>query len=336
MINIGVIGVGYWGPNLIRNFVANQKTNVKMCCDVKKERLNYVESLYPAIKTTETSADIIKDADIDLICICTPVFSHFELAKAALEADKHVLIEKPMTASGTESEELINLAEQKGLRIFVDHTFIFTGAVRKIKELIDKKELGDLYYFDSTRVNLGLFQHDVNVLWDLAPHDISIMHYLLNKDPECVVATGADHLGSGIENVAYLTVYFPENMIAHINTNWLSPVKIRQTLIAGKKKMIVWDDNQPSEKVRVYDKGIEVVNTADEVYDMLIQYRTGDMFCPKIDATEALGVEINEIVATLENNQPSKADGKAGWMVVRILEAAQESIKNRGQEIMVL
>ncbi len=335
MINVGVIGVGYWGPNLIRNFMANPATDVKMCSDLKKERLTYIESLYPAIKTTRKGEDIIKCSEIDLVTICTPVFSHYELARKALEAGKHVLIEKPMTASAAESEELINLAEQKGLRIFVDHTFIFTGAVRKIKELIDKGELGDLYYFDSTRVNLGLFQHDVNVLWDLAPHDISIMHYLLKEDPECVVATGADHLGSGIESVAYLTVFFPNNMIAHINTNWLSPVKIRQTLIAGKKKMIVWDDNQPSEKVRVYDKGIEVVNTADEVYKMLIQYRTGDMFCPKIEGAEALGVEVNEIVDALENNNPSKADGKAGWMVVKILEAAQESIKNRGREVRI-
>jgi predicted dehydrogenase len=335
MLRVGVVGVGYWGPNLIRNFVANPGTEMKMCCDLRRERLDHIKSLYPAIQVTDNCQEILQSPDLDLVVICTPVFTHYELAKKALEAGKHVLIEKPMTSTSAEGEELLNIAEQKGLHIFVDHTFIFTGAVGKIKDLVTTGELGDLYYFDSTRVNLGLFQHDVNVLWDLAPHDISIMHYVLNQDPEAVVATGADHLGSGIENVAYLTVYFPNNLLAHINTNWLSPVKIRQTLIAGSKKMVVWDDNQPSEKVRVYDKGIEVIKTADEVYDMLIQYRTGDMFCPKIDSTEALGAEVNHIIDCLGNNHQSVISGEAGLMVVKILEAAQESIKSRGKEIKI-
>jgi predicted dehydrogenase len=335
MLKVGVIGVGYWGPNLIRNFIANPDTEMKMCCDLRRERLDYITSLYPTIQVTENCKEIVESPEIDIIAICTPVFTHYEIAKKALKAGKHVLIEKPMTSTSAEGEELLEIAEKKGLQIFVDHTFVFTGAVRKIKDLIQNDEIGDLYYFDSTRVNLGLFQHDVNVLWDLAPHDISIMHFLLNQDPEAVVATGADHLGGGIENVAYLTVYFPNNLLAHINTNWLSPVKIRQTLIAGSKKMVVWDDNQPSEKVRVYDKGIEVIKTADEVYDMLIQYRTGDMFCPKIDATEALGAEVNHIVGCLGNNHQSIISGEAGLMVVKILEAAQESIKNRGKEIKI-
>jgi predicted dehydrogenase len=263
------------------------------------------------------------------------VDTHFDLARAALESGKHVLIEKPMTSSAAQAEDLVNLAAKKGKRIFVDHTFVFTGSVRKIKELIQQGEVGDLYYFDSVRVNLGLFQHDVNVLWDLAPHDISIMHYLLATKPESVVATGADHFKSGLEDVAYLTVYFPNHLIAHIHTNWLSPVKIRDTLIAGSKKMVVWDDNQPSEKVRIYDKGVEVIQTADQVYNMLIQYRTGDMYCPKIDGREALAVEIDQIVDCVKNNKPSIADGSAGWMVVKILESAQESIKNRGKEIKI-
>jgi predicted dehydrogenase len=335
MINVSVIGVGYWGPNLIRNFVANPKTNIEVCCDLKEERLNAIRKIYPSLNITTDFEEIINNPKVDLIAICTPVFTHYEVAKAALTAGKHVLIEKPMTSTSQQAEDLLNIAEKKGLRIFVDHTFVYTGAVRKIKELIKSNEIGDLYYFDSVRVNLGLFQHDVNVIWDLAPHDISIMYYLLEKEPESVIATGADHLGHGIENVAYLTVHYPNNLLAHINTNWLSPVKIRQTLIAGTKKMIVWDDNQPSEKVRVYDKGIEVINTADEVYNMLIQYRTGDMFCPKISAAEALGVEIDHIVECLTANTPSIADGKAGLMVVKILEAAQESIKNRGKEVKI-
>jgi predicted dehydrogenase len=335
MIEVGVVGVGYWGPNIIRNFVSNKKTQINTCCDLNQDRLDSISSIYPSLKTTKDHNDIINNPEIDLVAVCTPVFSHYEIAKLALEAGKHVLIEKPMTSTSAQSEELVNLAEQKGLQIFVDHTFVFTGAVKKIKEVVQSGELGEIYYFDSVRVNLGLFQHDVNVVWDLAPHDISIMHFLLDEYPESVVATGADHTGSGLEDVAYLTVYYPNNLIAHIHTNWLSPVKIRETLIAGSKKMIVWDDNTPSEKVRIYDKGIDVIKTADQVYNMLIQYRTGDMFCPRIDGAEALGAEVDHIVECIEQNKPGIADGKAGWMVVKILEAAQESIKNRGKEVKI-
>lgn len=335
MINVSVIGVGYWGPNLIRNFVANPNTQIDTCSDLKQDRLNFIRSRYPSLEVSKDYREVINNPKIDLVAICTPVFSHYEIARAALEAGKHVLIEKPMTYTSEEAEELLNLAEQKRLKIFVDHTFVYTGAVKKIKELIQNDELGDLYYFDSVRVNLGLFQHDVNVIWDLAPHDISIMHYLLNAYPESVVATGAAHVGNGLEDVAYMTVYYPGNVIAHIHTNWLSPVKIRQTLIAGSKKMVVWDDNQPSEKIRIYDKGIEVMQSEDQIYNTLIQYRTGDMHCPKIEGTEALTVEVNHIVDCIQNDRPAMADGKSGWMVVRILEAAQESLKHRGKEIKI-
>jgi len=335
MINVSVIGVGYWGPNLIRNFVSNPHTHIAKCSDLKEERLKYIRNIYPSLETTTDYKKVINDPGIDLIAICTPVFSHYEIAKAALEAGKHVLIEKPMTSTSQQGEDLLNIAKQKNLRVFVDHTFLFTGAVQKIKELIDTGEVGTLMYFDSVRVNLGLFQHDVNVIWDLAPHDISIMHYLLEGKPECVVATGADHLGDGLEDVAYLTVYYSDSLIAHIHTNWLSPVKIRQTLIAGDKKMVVWDDNQPSEKVRIYDKGIEVIKTDDEIYKTLIQYRTGDMYCPKLNNVEALNAEVDHLVDCLENNKPSIIDGEAGQMVVRILEASEKSIKLRGKEIPV-
>jgi len=335
MIKVAVVGVGYWGPNLIRNFVANPHTQIDWVVDRKQERLDFIRKIYPSLKTEKDYKEILKIPEIDLVAISTPVFTHYEIAKAALEAGKHVLIEKPMTSNVKEAEELVNLAEKKQLKLFVDHTFVFTGAVRKIKELIRSGEVGDLYYFDSVRVNLGLFQHDVNVIWDLAPHDISIMHYLLEQYPDSVVATGADHLGNGLEDVAYMTVYYPNNLIAHIHTNWLSPVKIRQTLIAGSKKMIVWDDNQPSEKVRVYDKGIKVIKTPDQIYHTLIQYRTGDMYCPKIDTTEALATETQHIVDCLENNAQPLVDGEAGLMVVRILEAAQKSIKQRGKEIKI-
>ncbi|MGD9489719.1 MAG: Gfo/Idh/MocA family protein [Calditrichaceae bacterium] len=335
MIHVGVIGVGYWGPNIIRNFHANRRSQIDVCCDFRDERLNFIKTTYPFLHTTKDYKEVINDPKIDLVAICTPVFSHYELAKAVLESGKHVLIEKPMTSNTKQAEHLIEIAAKKGLHIFVDHTFVYTGAVRKIKDLINSGELGELYYFDSVRVNLGLLQHDVNVLWDLAPHDISIMNHLLDKKPQAIVATGADHFGKGFEDVAYLTVYFPDNLIAHIHTNWLSPVKIRHTLIAGSKKMVVWDDNKPSEKVLVYDKGVDVVHSDDQVYDMLVQYRTGDMYCPKIDSTEALASEVNQIIDCLEENRNGFADGQAGLRVVEILEAAQKSIKNMGKEISI-
>ncbi len=318
MIKVSVVGVGYWGPNLIRNFVSNPHTHIEMVCDVKPERLEYITRLYPSLKTTTDYRDLVSRPDVDLVAICTPVFTHYEIARAVLNAGKHVLIEKPMTSTAAQAEELVNLAEKKRRKLFVDHTFIFTGAVRKIKELLQSGQIGELYYFDSVRINLGLFQHDVNVIWDLAPHDISIMHFLLNRQPESVVATGADHLGNGLEDVAYMTVYYPDNLIAHIHTNWLSPVKIRQTLIAGSKKMIVWDDNQPSEKVRVYDKGIEVIQTTDQIYNTLIQYRTGDMYCPKIDTTEALATETRHIVDCLKDGKTPRVDGNADLKGVKM------------------
>ena len=333
MTNLGVIGVGYWGPNIIRNAYASKRFTVKSCADKKDDRLKYISSIYPAIQTTRDYKEIIHDPDIDAVAICTPVFSHYEIALAALKAGKHILIEKPMTSTAAQAEELINLAEQKNLTILVDHTFLFTGAVGKIKELVENKEIGDIYYFDSVRVNLGLFQHDVNVVWDLAPHDISIMDHVINRQAESITATGSDHLGNGLEDVAYVTVFYPDNIIGHIHVNWLSPVKIRQTQISGTKKMIVWDDNSPSEKVKVYDKGIEVIKTTDQIYDTLIQYRTGDMHCPKIPQTEALALEIDHFADCIEKGVQPISDGKSGWRVVQMLENADKSIKNRGKEI---
>lgn len=333
MINVGVIGVGYWGPNIIRNMIANKRLNVRVCSDLKQARLDHISSFYPSLKTTTDYKDIVNDTSIDAVAICTPVFSHHEIAKAALQAGKHILIEKPMTSTSAQAEELLNLAEKKKVSILVDHTFLFTGAVRKIKEIINDGELGDLYYFDSVRVNLGLFQHDINVVWDLAPHDISIMDHVIGRKAESIVATGSDHLGNGLEDVAYVTVYYPDNIIAHIHVNWLSPVKVRQTLIGGTKKMIVWDDNSPSEKIKVYDKGIEVVQTTDQIYDTLIQYRTGDMYCPKIPQTEALALEMDHFADCIEKGTRPVSDGHAGLRVVQILESSEKSIKNRGMEI---
>jgi predicted dehydrogenase len=333
MLNIGVIGVGYWGPNIIRNFDSCNQTNMAIASDLKPERLGFIQKKHPALKTTADYRQIINDPAIDAIAICTPVFSHYELAKEALLAGKHVFLEKPMTSTSQQAEELVNLAAQKKLTLMLDHTFIYTGAVQLIKKLLDSGEIGDIYYFDSVRINLGLFQHDVNVIWDLAPHDISIMDHLLQAKPESVVATGADHVGKGLEDVAYLTVYFPNNVIAHIHANWLSPVKIRQTLIAGTKKMIVWDDNLPNDKIKIYDSGISVNRSKDEIYDTLIQYRTGDMWAPKVPLTEALSLEVNHFADCIQTGKKPVTDGVAGWNVVRILEASEKSIKAHGKEI---
>ncbi len=333
MIQIGVIGVGYWGPNIIRNIMMNKRMNVKTCADIKEERLDFIQSIYPSIRPTKNYHEIIQDPSIDAVAICLPVELHYEVAKAALKAGKHVLIEKPMTANSWQAYDIINLAEQKNLIILVDHTFLFKGAVRKIVEIVNSNEIGNLYYFDSVRVNLGLFQHDVNVVWDLAPHDISIMDHVINRKAESVVATGADHIGNGLEDVAYVTVYYPDNIIGHIHVNWLSPVKIRQTLIGGTRKMIVWDDNSPSENIKVYDKGIEVIQTPDQIYNTLIQYRTGDMYCPKVDQTEALAVEMEHFADCIEKKCKPISDGYSGLRVVKMLEAAEKSIKNRGKEI---
>lgn len=333
MINTAVIGVGYWGPNWVRNFAAHPEIDIKMVCDRQKERLAKIHPLYPYVTLTQDLNDVVTDGSIELVAICTPVHTHFEIASQCIRAGKHVLIEKPMTASVQEAEELLELAEKHGVHIFVDHTFIFTGAVRKIKTLLAAGEIGDLYYLDSVRVNLGLFQHDVNVIWDLAPHDVSVLNHLIPSQPEGVITTGADHLGDGKADMAYITLFYPSNLIAHIHVNWLSPVKIRQMLVAGSKKMVVWDDNQPSEKIRVYDKGIEVIRTPDDIYHTLIQYRTGDMYAPKIDTTEALSVETQHVVDVLKGNAKPLVDGRRGLDVVRILEAAQASLHQRGKEI---
>jgi predicted dehydrogenase len=332
MINIGVIGYGYWGPNMVRNFYANREAKVVQVCDVNKERLALVESGYPTIKTTTDFKELVKDPEIDAVVIATPVSYHFPTAKEALENGKHVLLEKPMTSTVEESEKLIELAGKKKKILMVDHTFLYTGAVRKMKELVQSGELGELYYFDSVRVNLGLFQHDVNVVWDLAPHDFSIMDFLLQKDPEMVSAVGVCHLGD-LENIAYVTVQYPGNLLGHIHVNWLAPVKVRTTLIGGTKKMIVYDDNQPSEKIKIYDKGVSYSEKKEDVYQMLVQYRSGDMLAPKLEPTEALKLVSKEFTDSINKNRKPLTDGVAGLRVVKLLESANESIKQKGKVI---
>jgi predicted dehydrogenase len=331
MLKVGVIGYGYWGPNIVRNFHRPDRSCVSLICDRSQDMLRRAAQAYPSIPTTTDPCDILKSTDIDAVAVVTPVWTHYELAKRALENGKHIFVEKPFTANTEQAEELINLAEQKGLKIMVDHTFLFTGAVRKIRQLVDDKVLGDLYYYDSTRVNLGLFQHDVNVIWDLAPHDLSIMNYLIPSKPEAVVATGQSHL-NGHEDVAYITIYFPGSVIAHVNVNWLSPVKVRTTLIGGEKKMLVWNDLEADEKIKVYDKGVDI-KSREGVYNLLVSYRSGDMWSPQVEQTEALRLELEHWVDCIENNKTPISDGHSGYQVVQVLEAAEKSVKNRGELI---
>jgi len=289
------------------------------------------EKAYPGINVTPDACDVISSAEIDAVAIVTPVWTHYELTKAALENGKHVFVEKPFTSNASQGEELINLAQQKNLKIMVDHTFLFTGAVKKILELLEEGTLGKLYYYDSTRVNLGLFQHDINVLWDLAPHDLSIMDYLIKGSPEAIVATGQKHL-NGYEDVAFMTLYFPEKVIAHINVNWLSPVKVRTTLIGGEKRMLVWNDLDADEKIKVYDKGVNITNR-EGLYELLVSYRSGDMWAPQLEQVEALRQELSYFVDCISSGQTPFNDGCAGLRVVKMLEAASESLSKRGSLI---
>src|SRR5438477_1674364 len=291
MIRVGVLGYGYWGPNIVRNFHAHEQSEVVLVCDKSLKAGERLRKAYPGIPFTADENEILHSTKIDAVCVITPVASHYSLAKRALENGKHIFVEKPFTCNSAQAEELVELADRKNLKIMVDHTFLFTGAVKKIRQMVDDGELGDLYYYDSLRVNLGLFQHDVNVIWDLAPHDLSIMDYLIQAEPEAIVATGEKHL-NGVEDVAHRTVYFPKNIIAHINVRWLSPVKIRTTLIGGQKKMVVWNDLVADEKVRVYDKGVQISN-GEGIRDLLVSYRSGDMWAPQIEQTEALRVELS-------------------------------------------
>lgn len=332
MLRVGVVGYGYWGPNIVRNFNTTGKSRVVAVSDLRGDVLGKVEQNFPGVRTTKNCDELINATDVDAVAVVTPVFTHFAIAKKALEAGKHVFVEKPFTYTVAEAEELINLAAQKNLKIMVDHTFLFTGAVRKMKSLVEDGTLGKIYYFDSVRVNLGLFQHDVNVIWDLAPHDLAIMSYVLNEKPQAVVATGEAHVNPGMEDVAYMTIYFTDKVIGHVNVNWLSPVKVRTTLIGGQKKMLVWNDLEPDEKIKIYDKGVEVKNR-NGVYDLLVSYRSGDMWAPKVEQTEALKLEAQYFIDCIGNGHNPINDGAAGLQVVRMLEAAERSIKNRGEMV---
>jgi len=328
MMKFGVIGFGYWGPNVVRNLTTLEGTQLVAIAEISPAARLRAEKAYPAIKVTADAFELISSTEIDSIAVITPVWTHYNLAKAALENGKHVFVEKPFTSNSAQAEELIELARRKHLTIMVDHTFLFTSAVGKISQLVDEDILGKLYYYDSTRVNLGLFQHDINVLWDLAPHDLSIMDHLIKTSPEAVVATGQSHL-NGHEDVAYMTIYFPEKVIAHLNVNWLSPVKVRTTLIGGEKRMVVWNDLEADEKIKVYDRGVDVTNR-EGVYELLVNYRSGDMWSPQLEQAEALRKELAYFVDCVSTGQKPLNDGCAGLRVVKMLEAATQSLSQRG------
>lgn len=327
-VNFGVIGYGYWGPNIVRNLDNLDGSRVAAIAEISPAARARAQKAYPHAKITADAMEVITSTEIDAIAVVSPVWTHYELAKAALMNGKHVFVEKPFTSNTAQGEELIELAAKKNLTVMVDHTFLFTGAVKKISQLLDEGTLGQLYYYDSTRVNLGLFQHDINVLWDLAPHDLSIMDYLIKASPEAVVATGQGHL-NGHEDVAYMTIYFPDKVIAHINVNWLSPVKVRTTLIGGEKRMLVWNDLEADEKVKIYDKGVDITNR-EGVYELLVSYRSGDMWAPQVEQVEALRKEMTYFVDCIDKGKTPFNDGCAGLRVVKMLEAASESLGKRG------
>jgi predicted dehydrogenase len=334
MIGIGVIGYGYWGPNLVRNFNELVDARVVAVADMRPERLALVRRLYPSIHATTDPQDLYGDSQIHAIAIATPVSTHFDLAMRALHAGKHVLITKPLAANSEQVCRLLDEAERRNLVLMVDHTFVYTGAVRRIQELVAGDSVGQIYYYDSVRVNLGLFQSDVNVLWDLAVHDLSILDYVLPYQPYAVAATGMSHIAGQPENIAYLTLFFEQQVIAHIHVNWLSPVKVRRTLLGGSRRMIVYDDLEPSEKIKVYDKGVSVDGNGHEnIYEMLVGYRTGDMWAPQLDTTEALKTEARHFLDSIRDYTAVMTDGQSGLRVVRILEAATQSLLQRGRPV---
>jgi predicted dehydrogenase len=326
-MKIAVVGLGYWGPNLVRNFSASTRVSEVLCHDLDTERVQHLIRKFPNVQAVGSYEAVLK-SDCDAVVIATPISKHYELAKNALVHGKHVFVEKPLTASVRETEDLLRTAEANKLVLMVDHTFVYAGAVRKMKEIVERGEIGDIYYFDSVRVNLGLFQHDVNVLWDLAPHDLSIMDFMLSEKPVAVSAFAMNHYNH-MEDMAYLAVHFPGKLIAHLHVNWLAPVKIRRILIGGSKRMIVYDDMEPSEKVKVYDTGVKVISR-EGIYRTLVEYRTGDMFAPKLDHSEALSIVVADFLRAIETGEDPVADGNAGLRVVRILEAAEKSVKSGG------
>ena len=335
MIKIGVIGYGYWGPNLVRTFAEAQLGTVVAVSDLDPKKLATVNKRYPAVKTTNDFQDLLRDPEIDAVAIATPVSTHFEFGMAALKAGKHVWLEKPMTETSLQARKLCDEAAKRNLTVFVDHTFVYTGAVRKMGDVIKSGDLGRVYYYDSIRVNLGLFQRDVNVISDLAVHDFSILDYLLGEHPVAISASGINHFPGTPENLAYITLFYDSGTIAHVNVSWLAPVKVRQILLGGSKKMITYDDLEPSEKVKIYDKGISFTEDPKQIHEMRVGYRTGDMMAPKLDGTEALRLAGDHFIDCIINKKTPQTDGSLGLRVVELIEAATSSMRGRGETVYI-
>ena len=335
MINIGVIGYGYWGPNLARNFSETEGAVLAAVADLDKKKLDSVARRYPGVRTTTYFQDLLEDPSIDAIAIATPVSSHFELGMAALKARKHVWLEKPMAETSLQARKLVDEAERRERILIVDHTFIYTAAVRKMGEIIIQDGFGRIYYYDSTRINLGLFQRDVSVIFDLAVHDFSILEYLLDEHPVAISASGTNHFPGTPENLAYVTLFYESGTIAHVNVSWLAPVKVRQILVGGSKKMISYDDLEPSEKIKVYDKGVSFTDNPQQILEMRVGYRTGDMWAPRLDSTEALRVECEHFVDCIENHKAPDTGGHLGLRVVELIEAATSSMRGRGETVYI-
>jgi predicted dehydrogenase len=333
VINIGVVGYGYWGPNLVRNFAETPGMRLVAVCDLDSKKLEVVRKRFPAVKTTASYQELLDDPEIHAIAIATPVSAHFGLGLAALRAGKHLWIEKPMTETSEQARQLVEEADKRGLVLLVDHTFIYTGAVRKIGEIIKGGDLGEALYYDSTRINLGLFQRDVSVISDLAVHDFAILDFLLGEHPAAVSASGINHFPGTPENLAYITMFYDSGVIAHLNVSWLAPVKVRSILIGGSKKMIAYDDLEPSEKVKVYDKGVTFTDDPVQIQEMRVGYRTGDMWAPKLIGTEALRVEGEHFVDCIKNGKTPQTDGKLGLRVVELIEACTASMRGRGEVV---
>ncbi|HOX21879.1 MAG TPA: Gfo/Idh/MocA family oxidoreductase [Elusimicrobiales bacterium] len=332
MVNVGVIGYGYWGPNLVRNFSRVPGATLSKIADLYPKRRDLAQKLYPQVRMVAEAGEVINDPLIDCVVLATPILTHYQLAKKALLAGKHVLVEKSLTASYKEAQELQELAQKKKLVLMVDHTFLYSSAVHRIKKMVDSGELGRIQYLDSTRINLGKIKNDISVIWDLMAHDAAITAYLVGEKPISVNATGISHTRYQADNIAYLTLKYRSGLIAHFTSSWISPVKVRTMLIGGDKKMIVYDDVEPTEKIKVYDSGY-VIHDSEEKDKVMVQYRTGDIYVPSIDPTEALFTMAQDFVGSIVKGKQPVSCGKMGVEVVRVLEAAIKSARSGGKEI---
>jgi len=328
-VKVGVLGAGYWGPKLIRNFQEIPDADMSIVCDLRQDRLDHIKELYPSTRVTTDYREVL-ESDVEAVAIATPILTHHRVARDALLAGKHVLVEKPLTANSAEAEDLVEVADRLGLSLMVGHTFEYNPAVEHLRKLIASGELGRIYYLNATRVNLGIFQPDINVVWDLAPHDVSILMFILGMQPVTVSARGGAYVRPKVHDVAYLTLQFPNEVLADVRVSWLDPCKIRRITVVGSKKMVVYDDVEPSEKIKIYDKGVDVPPYSDTFEQFHLSYRYGDITTPAISGAEPLRMECQHFLHCIRTGEQPRSDGRDGLEVVRILEAATRSLLNGG------